>query len=148
MRRFMMIVVLMAALPASAELYRWVDDKGQVHFGDRPPANGQADALEMPKTVSTMPALDESRQRLQQDWLAGREEERRKKQEEAAKRAQEEEKRVEQCRLLAGRLRDMERTGRYYRYDDKGERVYVEEAEVERVRNESRTLYSKKCPSS
>ncbi|MCA0899945.1 MULTISPECIES: DUF4124 domain-containing protein [Microbulbifer] len=35
------------ASPASAgELYRWVDKDGKVHFGDRPPAEAEAESLE------------------------------------------------------------------------------------------------------
>lgn len=31
------LLALAFALPASAELYRWTDDKGRVHYSDQPP---------------------------------------------------------------------------------------------------------------
>lgn len=33
------LMALCAALPAAAEIYRWVDDTGRVHFTDQPPPN-------------------------------------------------------------------------------------------------------------
>ena len=32
---------------ANAEVYQWVDDKGKVHFGDRPPANARTSANDL-----------------------------------------------------------------------------------------------------
>ena len=32
--------------PAPARLYRWTDDRGQIHITDRPPANGRAYTVE------------------------------------------------------------------------------------------------------
>lgn len=33
------MIVGLALVPAAADVYRWVDEHGQVHFGDRPPAD-------------------------------------------------------------------------------------------------------------
>lgn len=33
------LLALCASLPAAAEIYRWVDDNGRVHFTDQPPPN-------------------------------------------------------------------------------------------------------------
>lgn len=41
-RRMAMIVLLLGlASPAQAELYRWVDDSGQVHYSDKKPNNNE-----------------------------------------------------------------------------------------------------------
>jgi glutaredoxin len=37
--RFLAVLLLLPAL-AQAQMYRWLDDKGKVHFSDRPPASG------------------------------------------------------------------------------------------------------------
>lgn len=36
------IAVLLTGLSAHAEVYRWVDEQGVVHYGDRPPKEGVA----------------------------------------------------------------------------------------------------------
>ncbi|MBB3060562.1 DUF4124 domain-containing protein [Microbulbifer rhizosphaerae] len=41
------IALLLSAAAATAEeVYRWVDDEGKVHFGDRPPAQAAAKNIE------------------------------------------------------------------------------------------------------
>lgn len=54
------IAVLTAAITLTAmdatakdEVYRWVDDKGVVHFGDRPPEKTTAEAINLRETDST-----------------------------------------------------------------------------------------------
>ncbi|GAA5442946.1 hypothetical protein Misp06_01122 [Microbulbifer sp. NBRC 101763] len=37
--------MLIAAAVSSAELYRWVDEDGRVHFSDRPPTAGKAENI-------------------------------------------------------------------------------------------------------
>jgi hypothetical protein len=37
-------IVLLATLPAQAEIYRWVDENGRTHFSDRAPPQGSVDA--------------------------------------------------------------------------------------------------------
>lgn len=36
MKYTFLIVLLMVAIPVSAEMYRWVDEQGKVHFSDKP----------------------------------------------------------------------------------------------------------------
>ena len=47
--------ITMAATDATAidEVYRWVDDKGVVHFGDRQPENTDAEAIDLRESEST-----------------------------------------------------------------------------------------------
>ncbi len=38
------LIVLLAAAPASAAMYKWVDSQGRVHFSDKPPPGAKARA--------------------------------------------------------------------------------------------------------
>lgn len=40
----------------SAEIYRWTDTNGQVHFGERPPADVQAESVKPPPPPALSPA--------------------------------------------------------------------------------------------
>ncbi|AEA83023.1 conserved hypothetical protein [Stutzerimonas stutzeri DSM 4166] len=40
MRALLLTLILMPAL-ASAQIYRWTDAEGRVHFGQRPPAGAE-----------------------------------------------------------------------------------------------------------
>lgn len=62
------LAVLIVTLPflatdamTSEEIFRWVDDKGVVHFGDRPPANTEAEKIIIQQNTSTQtPPVPES----------------------------------------------------------------------------------------
>jgi glutaredoxin len=48
--------LLLALQPAAAEIYRWVDVNGKVHFGDAPPRNGVVQRVE-PRVNSYRPVI-------------------------------------------------------------------------------------------
>jgi hypothetical protein len=43
---------MLIALFAGAQVYKWVDEKGQVHFGDRPPEEQKVEELALPQGPS------------------------------------------------------------------------------------------------
>jgi hypothetical protein len=51
--RFFMFLMAIVAVVAMAQIYRWVDEEGNVHFGDRAPENSVAESIEMPESPST-----------------------------------------------------------------------------------------------
>jgi glutaredoxin len=52
-RGFLLVLVLAAVGPTSADMYKWVDTGGVVHFSDRPPAvdspGGTVEVIETPE---------------------------------------------------------------------------------------------------
>ena len=140
-------VLVMVCGVANAEVYRWVDENGKVHFGDRPPANSNARALDMPESDSsqTPSVSDQERKERQKRLVEALEEERRikeqKKQEEEARAA----KREAYCRRLLAKVKDSERINLYYRYNEKGERVYMSDAEADRYRSELQSTFNARC---
>lgn len=46
-----LLIVLIAGL-ASAQVYRWVDEEGGVHFGDRPPESAEPEEVMLPRGPS------------------------------------------------------------------------------------------------
>jgi len=45
------IVLLLTAKSALAEVYRWVDKNGKVHYSDEPPKNKQAEKVELQELI-------------------------------------------------------------------------------------------------
>jgi hypothetical protein len=117
----------LAALPASAALYKWTDANGGVVYGDTPPPGVKAERI----TVTTSPA-DPNAVRD----MAAKDAELRKLQQQRADDAAKEQKSVadqnllrRQCQQAAGRLRAMRQEGAsVYAYDEKGEKVTLDEA--------------------
>lgn len=70
MRRYLLMIILFCPLAAAADAFRWVDENGQVHFGDRPP--GQAERLDLPTGDPASAASDEAADEAQTDESATR----------------------------------------------------------------------------
>ena len=49
------LAVLLAPALASAEVYRWTDDQGNVHFGDRPPEGRSSESVDVREPMRGVP---------------------------------------------------------------------------------------------
>ena len=49
MRVLMLVLALAAAAPAAADVYKWIDREGKVHYGDTPPPNSAARPIDVRK---------------------------------------------------------------------------------------------------
>lgn len=45
--RFLLLLLLVAAAPLSAEVYKWTDESGRVHFSDKPSERHRAQKLDV-----------------------------------------------------------------------------------------------------
>jgi len=52
---------LVCAVPVNAEVYRWVDDAGQTHFGVQPPPGTDAEVVKPPPPPALNPELGQAR---------------------------------------------------------------------------------------
>lgn len=50
--RFLPIILLLVVTATLAQIYKWVDEQGGVHFGDRPPEDADAEDVELPEGPS------------------------------------------------------------------------------------------------
>lgn len=64
-RRFWLFLLLLAASVAQAELYRWVDADGKVHYSDQPPPSS-AKQVEQRKSTTSKPGEAQLPYALQQ----------------------------------------------------------------------------------
>ena len=53
---FFLVALLFSSMVANAEFYKWVDDKGNVHFTDTPPKGEKAEELEL--KINTYSAVE------------------------------------------------------------------------------------------
>ena len=137
-------LALCVALPASAQMYKWVDSDGRVQYSDKPPpGNIKTEKLSAPARAGT-PAASEGKGESQKDpakagpkSTAEQEQAFRKRQLDAAK-AQEEEgqkqavarERAENCRRAKAALTNLQIGGRQVRIDEKGERVFLDDQQI------------------
>lgn len=140
MRRILLSILCLSGTLAHAEIYRWTDDQGRVHFGERPPAGAERVDVR-PQVVERDPATREREQRSERFFQARREE----REQEQQRLAQSQAERDEQCRALRLQLQRLEHGGTFFRTDASGERHYYSDAEVEAARRELRNRTREMC---
>ena len=133
-------LALCLALPASSQMYKWVDSDGKVQYSDKPPpSNIKAEKLRTPA-----PAAGEDKAAVQKDAAkagpktpAEQDQAFRKRQLDAAKAQAEEEKkqaqardRADKCRRAKSALANFEIGGRQTRVDENGERVFLDDQQI------------------
>ena len=131
------------------EIYKWVDDQGNVHYEDRPSGSAQEERLAInyrrTDSGSVQKQLD-----AQSERQAARQERKSAAAEAAeaaaAKEAEAEEKR-KNCETYRARLEKMVQSRRLYREDEDGERVYLDETQVQEARQRVEEQITESCSS-
>lgn len=148
MRRFELIVTLaltLAAHVAVAEVYKWVDEDGKVHYGDRKPAGGVVgEALELEPAPSR--DSDHAERALKQRRLLDAFDVERDQREQAeADAAAAKRKREETCTKLKRDLARFDRANIVYTRDASGARIYMSDEEREAAATRARAWLEKHC---
>lgn len=134
------------AVPA-AEIYRWTDGNGQVHYGQRPPPGG-ADRIELPESGTVVPEEDAGivqRRERQGRLLDAFEYERAQKK---ARKALEDEQREEdaaRCARLQRYWRQLSYPGPLYLTGADGGRDYLSDEQRESEKTRVRASYIRAC---
>lgn len=129
MLRGLALLVAITGAVQAGQVYRWTDAEGNVHFGDRPPA--EAEQVPMrdsapPGEVPDRGQREDKTRKLLNAW----EEERRLKEERKAEAEKEQAMRERRCAKARNELYRLERGNRFYEIDSKGERSYWDEEKV------------------
>ncbi len=132
--------VSLSSAALASEIYKWTDDDGNVHYGDRP--TGAVAADERVETVAIASRRTDSARvsagiEARQEREAARQETRMaaaKAEEEAAKQQADAETRAQKCQQYRARLEKFVTSRRLYRVDDAGERSYLDEVQMQEAR--------------
>ena len=140
-----LLTLVVAGTALAGEIYKWTDADGNVHYGDRPVSN-QSERL----NIKSKPTNSASVQATTLARVDARAQER----EEAANlpagpspeelRA-EAKQRAEQCTASKAQLQKFLTSRRIYREDENGERVYMDEAEMQATRERSENQVEEFC---
>ena len=114
--------------PANAQVYKWVDEKGVTHYGERPPQGGKAeDVQQRLARPGSAPA-----KAAQPDWKEKDLEFKKRRidaEQAEAKSAQRESSQRQACNQARDQLAQLKTARRTYRLDEKGERVFQSDDE-------------------
>ncbi len=122
-------LALWLAAPAAAEVYKWVDEKGVTHYGEKPPPNQKSKQVIIRDTgPRQVVGPDGAAAALKDKDIQFRQRQTLREQEEV-KVAQEKAARDRWCREARMQLGDLKTMRRIYDLNDKGERVYKSDTE-------------------
>jgi hypothetical protein len=146
------IVILACALAlatgASAQLYKYVDEKGKTVYTDQPPPSSDPKQVNIPSTA-TGGAAAPGKTYVQQDKelqkARDKANEGSKKADETAARAKAEE---ERCGSAKTAYEHYAQGGRISKYNEKGERVFLGDAEIDAERDRARQKMEEVCKKS
>jgi hypothetical protein len=147
-KAIILVVTCLFAAAASAQQYKWVDQDGKVRYGDTPPPGVKAQRLKPPPG----PASAAAAKKGEKDKPLSPEEAFRKRQAEAAKDRdkqakadQDAEAKRENCTRAQEYLRTLESGQRISRTDSKGERYYLEDAQIAQETAKARQSVQQWC---
>lgn len=139
------LVALGCSQIALAQIHKWTDEDGQVHYSSTPPPQG-ARALDAPSGEGVSTVSDSNTDRgAREAFLRDR---RTKREAEAAAAAERAEARAEKARRCAeARKRYAQLTGpeRLYRTDENGDRHFLSSAELDAERSDAREQVRQYC---
>ncbi|MES9943538.1 MAG: DUF4124 domain-containing protein [Candidatus Thiodiazotropha sp.] len=125
----LLFLLLIITFQLHAGVYKWVDDKGRVHFSDRP-VTGQSEEVNIKQQEAAQPSAGQHDRKLKmQRMLDVYQEERAEKKEAKQKQQAERKKRKQNCARAKDRYNSHVRARGIYDLNKEGERQYLSEAE-------------------
>ena len=143
----MIILTLLSLSAAAAEVYRWTDEHGQVHFSQRPPPGG-AQTMDLPETgTRNVPKDSELVERRQRErrLLEAYDYEREQKKARQAREVSAQQKAAAQCASLQQYWRRLSFHGPVYIKRKDGEREYLSDEQRVAEKARIRPAYVQAC---
>jgi uncharacterized protein DUF4124 len=132
------VIAALAGSASMAVMYKWVDENGRVAYGDTPPAGVKAERMSSgpgpadPAAVRDMATKDaELRKRMQQRT----DDEAKVDKDRVAQNL-----RLTQCQQAVGRVKSLRQDPNVYRYNEKGDKVFLDTAARENAIAENNKL--------
>jgi molecular chaperone GrpE (heat shock protein) len=146
MQRIIVVAIALALSPlAAAQLYKYVDKDGKTVYSDQPPPNTASKQVNVQSGPAAAPAAGPKSAVEKDKDLEKSRKEAREKQDKQAKAAQKDQEAEQRCAQARTAFQSYSDGGRLYKYNDKGERVFMDDAEIEAARERSRKDMDEAC---
>ncbi len=146
------LAVLAVATGSAAmanEIYKWTDENGNVHYGDRPSGSATEQRMALTYRRTDTGSLQQ-RVKSHADSVAARQDrkaEAAKEEKAAEEKAAEAATNAKKCDGYRAQLETFVQSRRLYREDENGERVYLDETQSQEARTRVEELISENCTS-
>jgi len=133
----------------AAEVYKWIDEDGQVHYGHKT-ENKNAKKIEIKNRYidsgnSTAPLSAEERVNKQKRFLNALEADNKSLAEEKRKKEEQAELKMSRCNASRDQLKRYENSGALYDLDEKGNRILLNKKQYEQAMQQARARVQKWC---
>lgn len=152
-KRLLLGLAVLALTTGSAamanEIYKWTDENGNVHYGDRPSGSATEQRMALSYRRTDTGSLQQ-RVKSHADSVAARQERKAAAAEEAKaadEKAAEAAANAKKCDGYRAQLETFVQSRRLYREDANGERVYLDEAQTQEARTRVENLIAENCTS-
>jgi len=149
MKAIVLLACALALAPlASAQMYKYVDKNGKTVYTDQPPPDSDPQSMRVPSSaVGSSPAPGKSYVQQDKELQKAREKAKEgdKKAEETANRARAEE---ERCQSAKTAYEHYAQGGRLSKYNEKGEKVFLGDAEIDAERERAKAKMEEVCKKS
>lgn len=145
MKGLIIFILLLASFTSHAGTYRWVDENGQTHFGDRPPQNVVTNEVRLKAAPPSVDAEALARKQRLNEFLQNSEKERETRSKVVAEQEAKAAKQKAYCEGMQARLKYLAKVSGIYELNKEGERVFVNDEENERIRKEFKARVQREC---
>ena len=129
------------------EIYKYVDDQGNIQYGDRPTGADGEERMAVVYTGTSSSSLS-AQAKARESYMEAREERRTAQQEDDEARAQaalDRQERDARCEQSRSRLESYLQANRLYREDASGEREYLDDSQIMEARQKAEESVKEHC---
>ena len=144
--RILVTILFLFPTIGQSEIYKWIDENGNVHFDDRP-GSGNKEKIEIKTTETSSSPNTELQDRVEQEkqLLEIYEEERQEKKLIKAEQGEEKMELKKKCAQAKDYKRTLDESYGLYFLDEKGERVNLSAEEKDAELREIKEFIKKNC---
>lgn len=146
-RKILMFSILMAAAPglaSGASVYKWTDENGVTHFGDRQPTGKNAEQVNVRSGTSRNAANNRTSPQEQLNEIEERQQEETQQREETAVEEARRKQREANCATARSNLKVISSNARI-RVEENGEMRYLNPEEIEEQRQKYEEIVTENC---
>ncbi len=147
-------VLLLVSASIQADVYRWVDGQGRVHYGDKSPQGVAASKVNMPKAkvskddtfqVQPTEVNEVDRRQRQKRIIETLSAERKSREDARQKKRDDKAEKLAKCKLQRIKLNESKSVNVYYRRNEEGERVFISDKERKELDVAAEKKYQENC---
>ncbi len=143
-----LFVAMVLGASAQAQIYKWTDSEGRVHFSDQAPADQSSTSVnvrEVPTETGEQDLSEQEHLERQKRLARVLEEERLEKEQAQAAREADLAKKAAYCERLRNRLQRMDQASRVYSEQKDGTIRYLDDAEADQFKIDMRGRFEREC---